>query len=286
MKTSTEIGSIAKICGEEKAIEYVAKAGFDAWDFSLFDLCRYDRKNFTVLKTGHALEGTNYLSYSRKLRQLGEDNGIICNQTHAPFPLEVTEVRSNMKRAIECTAEVGASVCVIHPQKNLSPKENAQIYMELLPFAKEYRVKLAAENIWNWDSENKRALFAACSTPESFCEHLNAVDDDNFVACLDIGHAEMMGSDVSAVRMIKALGSKLQALHIHDNDKRIDHHQIPFSMDIDFVSIVKALKEIDYKGFFTMESTDFFTPFTKDNIFDGVKTLSLTARKLADMFDE
>ena len=33
MKISTEIGSASKIIGEEKAIEYYAKAGFDAWDF-------------------------------------------------------------------------------------------------------------------------------------------------------------------------------------------------------------------------------------------------------------
>ena len=35
MKISTEIASIAKVIGEENAIEYCAKAGFDAWDFCL-----------------------------------------------------------------------------------------------------------------------------------------------------------------------------------------------------------------------------------------------------------
>ena len=34
MKISTEIASAAKLVGEEKAVEYAAKAGFDAWDFS------------------------------------------------------------------------------------------------------------------------------------------------------------------------------------------------------------------------------------------------------------
>ena len=42
MKISTEIGSAAQLVGEEKAVEYVAKAGFDAWDFSMFDMCGYD----------------------------------------------------------------------------------------------------------------------------------------------------------------------------------------------------------------------------------------------------
>ena len=42
MKISTEIGSAAHLIGEERAIESLAKAGFDAWDFSMFDMCRYD----------------------------------------------------------------------------------------------------------------------------------------------------------------------------------------------------------------------------------------------------
>ena len=36
MKISTEIASAAALVGEEKAVEYTAKAGFDAWDFSMF----------------------------------------------------------------------------------------------------------------------------------------------------------------------------------------------------------------------------------------------------------
>ena len=42
MKISTEINSTARYVGEEKAIEYIAAAGFDAWDFSMFAMCRYD----------------------------------------------------------------------------------------------------------------------------------------------------------------------------------------------------------------------------------------------------
>ena len=38
MKTSTEIQSIVDVVGEEKTIEMIAKAGFDAWDFSMFNM--------------------------------------------------------------------------------------------------------------------------------------------------------------------------------------------------------------------------------------------------------
>ena len=285
MKISTEIASAAKIIGEEKAIEYYAKAGFDAWDFSMFNMCKYDWDNKCLLENDHPLSQNNYLKFARKLKQTGLDNGIKCNQSHAPFPTYCPEIRSYFKRAIECTKEAGGEICIIHPDNNKTAEENKEIYLELLPFAKECNVKIATENMWNWDTLKDQSSFAACATPESFNSHLDAVNDEYFVACLDIGHAEMRGSDTSAVEMIKALGNRLLALHIHDNDKWHDSHQIPFSMDIDFNKVVEALRQINYKGYFTLEADQYLSAYTKDNIFDGIKNLADAARKLADMFE-
>ena len=165
----------------------------------------------------------------------------------------------------------------------VSLEENAEMYFELLPLAKDCGVKIATENMWNWDNETGYSSFAACSTSESFCKHLEAVNDEFFVACLDIGHAEMQGSGSGAANMIHALGQKLQALHIHDNDRHHDSHQIPFSMKIDFDAVVKALKDIGYSGWFTLEADQYLGDFDTSNVFDGVKTLAATARKLAQM---
>ena len=126
MKISTETHSIARIVGEEKAVEYIAKAGFDAWDFSLFAL------NGKAGESTHPLTGNNYLSFMRNLKQIGLDNGIVCNQTHAPYPAEDPDVRSYLKRAIECTAEAGGSICVIHPYEGGTPEKNAEFYLELM----------------------------------------------------------------------------------------------------------------------------------------------------------
>ena len=280
MKISTEIGSATKIIGEEKAIELIAKAGFDAWDFSMFAMCRYDRENNCLLENDHPLAGNNYLAFARQLKKIGLDNGIECNQSHAPFPIYIDEIRSYCKRAIECTAEAGGKICVIHPDNHKSAEENAEIYNELLPFAKECGVKIATENMFNW---YYGPAPAACSSPESFVEHLKAVNDDYFVACLDIGHAELKGLKTSAVEMIKAIGPKLQALHIHDNDKENDKHQIPFSMNIDFNAVVNALKEVDYKGDLTLEANAYLKEFTEENIFEGIKNLAESAKKLREM---
>ena len=75
------------------------------------------------------------------------------------------------------------------------------MYAELLPFARDCGVKIATENMWNWDDKLGQASPAACSSPESFCAHIDALKDDFMVACLDIGHAEMRGVDTSAVEM-------------------------------------------------------------------------------------
>jgi len=224
------------------------------------------------------------LKFARKLKQVGLDNGIICNQSHAPFPSHCAEIRSFYKRAIECTAEAGGKICVIHPDCDKTAEENGEMYLELLPFAKEHNVKIATENMYNWDAEKNQSSFAACATPESFNAHLDAVNDEYLTACLDIGHAEMKGSGTDAATMIRALDDRLSALHIHDNDKMHDSHQIPFSMDINFNEVILALKEINYKGYFTLEADRYLSVFTKENVFDGIKNLAESARKFANMF--
>ena len=285
MKISTEIASIARHVGERKAVELCAKAGFDGWDFSMFNMVNYNWQTKECDTADHPLAGRDYLRFARELRNIGEACGIRCNQSHAPFPVNCRGIRDVLPRALECTAEAGGDICIIHPDNNGSAEDNAVMYRELLEIAKPYGIKIATENMWNWNWETDYSQFAACADSEDFCRHLNAVNDDAFVACLDIGHAEMRGSGSGAVNMIRALGPKLQALHIHDNDCRWDSHQIPFSMNIDFAPIVKALKEIGYSGWFTLEADKYLSAFGVDTVFEGVKDLAASAQKLVKMWE-
>ena len=289
MKISTEIYSAANHVGEEKAIELLAKAGFNAWDFSMFNMRRFDwqSQSFFAPIPDHPLVGPDYLAFARKLKKIGEDNGIHCNQSHAPFPSTCPAMLPWLKRAIECTAEAGGDICIIHPENNKNGAQNAEMYHELLEFAKPMGVKIATENMFNWDSVKNVSAPAACSSAESFLEHFAAVNDDaHFVACLDIGHAEMRdGAGPGAELLVRALGPHLQALHIHDNDGHADNHQIPFSMGIDYAPIVKAMKDIGYPGYFTLEADSYLGKFTKDNVFEGIKDLAASAKRLADMFE-
>lgn len=283
MKTSTQIDVTSLYVGEEKAIEMIAKAGFDAWDFSMFKMADYNYQEKRVIPSSHPLAGNEYLKFARELRKIGEDNGIHCNQSHAPFPSYSPEVRSYLKRAIECTAEAGGKICIIHPQNSGSLQENTEMYQSLLPFAKECGVKIATENMYNWNETEDHCCDAACSTPQSFNAQLDAVNDDFLVACLDIGHAELLGSGTSAPEMIRALGPRLKALHIHDVDKRYDTHQMPFTMLVDFEAIAKALKEINYDGYLTLEAVSYLSAYREKTLGEGLKKLAQSVRKIDDL---
>lgn len=288
MKTSTEIWSASNVFGEERAIYELAKAGFDAWDFSMFEMARIDWSTYTLKPSTHPLSGNDYVAFAKKLRRIGEENGIHCNQSHAPFPSLVPGIRELLKRAIECTAIAGGKHCIIHPDNHKSAEENAEMYFELLPFAKEHGVIICTENMWNWDGNNDHAVSAACSHHDDFVAHIKAVNDPNFAACLDIGHAEMKGLNTSAKEMILALGDNLAALHVHDNDKWHDSHRIPFSMDINWEEVIGALKQVNYKGYMTLEADAHIrtTAKTEEEALREIANLSSVARRLADMFEK
>ena len=284
MKLSTEIHSIAKHVGEERAIALVAEAGFEAYDFSMFSMAPYHYAERRILMGDHPLQVGDYRAFAKNLRRIAEEHGIVCNQSHAPFPSNSEEVIPYLLRAIECTAIAGGKVCVIHPVNTSTAEENAALYARLLPFAEECGVKIATENMWNWDNERKEALPAACSHHEDFRRHIEVVNSPYLVACLDIGHAEMRGLHTTAPEMIRTLAPYLAALHVHDNDGHHDSHQLPFTMSLDWEAIIRALAEADYQGDMTLEADRYLAAYTKDTVAEGVRNMYAAAARLREMF--
>lgn len=282
MRISTEINSTKKHVGYEKAVELIAKAGFDAFDMSMFDMIVGGWGDDSATENAECWNQANCLKTARRLKQIGKDNGIVCNQTHAPFPCS-KKSEPFLMRAIECSAEAGAEVCVIHPVTGMTIQENAEFFAPLIKLAKECGVKIATENMWGWDDEKGHSAPAPCSPHSAFLEQLEEVNDPSFVACLDIGHAEMVGQGTTAVDMIKTLGSHLQALHIHDNDKLYDLHLIPFSGAIEWEPITKALHEIGYGGWYTLEADAYLNDFSDDDVFRALKDLYAAAEKFEKM---
>ena len=124
MKISTEIHSASKILGEERAIAALAEAGFDAWDFSMFEMC--NNKNGVLVPTNHPTAQSNYLAFARRLKQIGLDNGIVCNQSHAPFPTSRPEIATYLKKSIKLFPDyykAKVALYILYEQTNQNNKK-------------------------------------------------------------------------------------------------------------------------------------------------------------------
>jgi len=282
MKTSTDFAGVANGFDEETAVELLAKAGFDCWDFSMFDMVQnYDANQNKYCGTRTDFVNRDYaLRLAEKLKKIGLKNGITCNQAHAPFPVYNTKLLETLPVSIEAAAVAGAKSIIIHPDNFKSAAENAVMYRELLPYAHKFGIKIATENMWCW--ADGHATVAACSHPQDFVDHVDIVGDDFLGACVDIGHAYMF-PDVGAPALLEALGQRVIALHVHDNDLVHDNHAVPYTMSVNFDEVIGSLKKIGYKGDMTLECSGTCDQFkTYDNRLSHLKEMATVARKLAE----
>ena len=236
-------------------VRLLKDAGFTAYDAGLF----------TNGAFAWMLFAEDWQEQAQSFRAYTDELDIVCNQSHAPFPsMKDNDPAYNeetfplLVRAIEVSGILGAKVCVVHPCNDWDKEKNVSLlYKRLEPYARKAGVKIGVENMYNcigWRTPEFKALKAACSHHDDFKAYMDALPEDAFVACVDIGHAEMSGLGTSAVDMIKTLGNRMGAMHLHDTDRIHDNHQVPFTHDIDFSRVIAALREIGYKGDITLET--------------------------------
>ena len=293
MKISTNTNFAPLLASEADAIRLIRDAGFDCFDLSLFcmvqDDCPYN--------------GPEYLSRARELRRVADDCGISCNQSHAPFPSSYCDdtpehceanqkMPDRLRRALEIAATVGAGTIVVHPKQHLHwtdhaaclMEENRAFYESLLPLCREYRIRVAVENMWQRNRYGKGIVDSTCSRPDEFAAYMAMLDPEWFVACLDIGHCLL--TDHAPADMIRALGHRhLHALHVHDNDGVADLHTVPFQPNaarVDWSSVTDALAEIDYDGDLTLEVDSFLLRLPRELLPASLKYMAETARYLAN----
>ena len=279
MLLSTQSVAAVEAFGYEKAVDIFAAAGFDAIDFSMF----------TMPEEYFGKE--NRAEFTKRLRARAKDAGVCFNQAHAPYPSLLCDGKDEARReltktAIVSAAELGAKMIVVHPAKYLpyesSAKElfeiNMEMYGSLLPLAKEVGIKIGVENMFTRNRETNGISDAPCSRPEEFCRYVDALASPFAVACLDIGHANLVGQ--TPEDMIRKLGCRIEALHVHDNDLVHDLHQLPFTGKIDFDAVTDALAEIGYAGEFTFEADSFLYQFPRELIPDALGFMASVGRNL------
>lgn len=280
---------------EKDIIAEVAAAGFDCLDLTLCDMARNDE---------HVFFKENWSETAMELKSEAEKNGIFYNQAHAPFHMNMNnylaggdgekDVLFRITRSIEVASLVGAKIIIVHPVQcmdysNYDHKEileiNKQFYGKLAPIAKECGIKIAIENMWRKNIFNNNIITSVCSDPYELALYVDECNkiEDCFVACLDIGHCTLTGVDPA--KAIHVLGDRLKALHVHDNDFRHDTHSLPLLYDINFEPIMQALKDINYKGEFTLECDRYFGDIPKELMPDALQFAAKVCRYLIKSVD-
>ncbi|MBQ8182337.1 MAG: sugar phosphate isomerase/epimerase [Clostridia bacterium] len=283
MKLSTTTGRFHRKFGFHKAIDILVDAGYDALDFSQFDKEIYTAE--------HGKE------YYTEIRKYAEDKGVVFNQSHAPFGSSFEDEEKTAKRfdeivtAIKRASYLGVKNIIVHPCQHLeynvdgNPEKlfeyNMEFYKKLIPYCEEYDIRVALENMW----QNTGMInHSTCSRPEEFVKYIDALDNDCFVACLDIGHATLVREDIGD--FVKMLGNKrLQCLHVHDVDGTHDSHTLPFFGVTDWEYVMKSLAEIGYTGDLTFEA-DYFMNEKPDILLpDCAVLMAKTGKYLVSRFE-
>lgn len=290
MRISTTTNFLVKRYGSmQAAVRMLAEAGFDCYDYSVFDTSE-----------NNPLYCDGWREYIAEVKAAADAVGILCNQSHAPFPSSMPDLPKNadynahiferIVRAMEGAALLGAQNIVVHPVQHLNYWENQQklfdmnmdFYRSLAPYAKKFGIKVCVENMWQ--RKDGRICDSTCATSAEFAAYLDTLADDCFTGCLDLGHCGLCGHD--AAQMIRDLGaSHIGALHVHDNDHYGDQHTIPFNGRLNWPEITEALGNIGYAGDFTYEADSYLNPLQNDFVPNALAYMEKMARTLTARID-
>ncbi len=255
MLISTQTANLAYRFGVKEALRIIKNAGFDCADISMFN------------KEGDYFLTEGGIERAKEVKEYADSIGIILNQAHAPFSFP-PEIHNNFKemlvpliiKAIEVCSVLGVDTLVVHPIHHIPYKDNKEklreinmeYYRILLPHAKKAGVRICLENMFQWNSVEKKIIPSVCGWDGGFVDYFDTLNDETFTCCLDIGHCGLVGTP--AEECIHILGKRIGALHVHDNDNVLDNHRAIGMGKLNWDAIAKALADIDYQGVFTLEA--------------------------------
>ncbi len=262
--------------GQEKYIK-IKELGYDCADFSM----TVTEENFYTLP----LKEAEHLILNEK--RLADEAGVAINQVHGPWkypPNDATEEDrckrlEKMKKSIYLTSLLGCKYWVIHPimpfglndieegNAEKTREINRQFFGELLKCAKENNVTICYENM--------PFKGFSISAPGDVLKLVKEIDDENFKICLDTGHVNVLG--LSAGDAVRKLGDYIKVFHIHDNKQGKDLHLMPYLGEVDWADFMKALKDIDFKGVFSLETS--FSPKLSADIFEELNKVQFKITK-------
>ena len=202
------------------------------------------------LSTEHGLalvERGNPEAAGREFRRHADSCGVRVAQGHLDLFVNIAPAHeADRRRAVEglkpwldVYAAAAIANAVIHPGRGLEsgdakhPEAVLKSLGELLDHARGSPLVFCIEN---------------CKSAEAVRRLLDATDPASVAACLDTGHLNL--TDENPAAFIRWCGARLRALHLAENDKSGDQHNMPFARGgtVPWVEIADALREVRYSG--------------------------------------
>ena len=259
---------------DEASMKYAHEIGLEAIEFNMDHL----------INSAEYLQGKKFplcdkpldefVAYYTPLKNASEKYGVKIAQMHAPFPIwhendrAVTDyLLQVLEKICAVCAYIGCPILIVHPHNAKDESEteraNLEMYERLIPAAKKYGVTICLENLLAMNGDE--IVGGVCSTAKQaihFIDTLNEkAGEKTFGFCFDVGHANASGIDMC--QFLNALGDRVTALHIHDNNGKSDAHLIPYTqirdqwgveLGVDWENFIQGLRDIEYKGCLMFET--------------------------------
>ena len=171
----------------------------------------------------------------------------LCPAAIDPMIVEVAMKRFN--QAYELMSGYGISTMIVH-SGNVPILYNTDWFIEhSIPFWKEFLsdkpedLRLCIENLFE-------------NSPKPLTEIVEAVDDDRFRLCLDIGHAEIFREDITLEKWVETVAHLVAHVHLHNNDGINDSHSAAGVGIIKLAPIIQTLTKRAPQATYTIESID------------------------------
>ena len=300
MKVSISLAPVSLEYAAERMREIKA-AGFEALDFQLCHFFTYGQIQHPHSRSAFFDRPLDELyDFFAPYKQLAEENGLAIGQTHAIFPAYVygapdeynEYLVSVVEKNIAITAFLGCTCTVLHPwtlvergdglTKEYEYAVNKKLYAALIPAAKQYGVKVLFENMFERDVQQRKCYDGSCQDPLEAVRYIDELNElageELFGFCLDSGQAGLCGKNLYDV--VKALGHRIRALHLHDVLGVLDDHMAPFTGISRWDFLVTALKEVGYTGTINFETSS-YNASCGYTVPDEVRTIIL--RYIADI---
>ena len=216
------------------------------------------------LSDEHGLEllsrSDNFLKTAKEFSNFLKENNFEISQGHLWLKIRICSDETAIQKLyswVDMYEAIGIKNMVLHcdnmVDSSLSRNEKIEKNIEkirlLAEYIKDKDITICLENLRPHSPQDEDLVDR---NADDLLYIIERIGSDKFGICLDTGHLNL--TDRNPREFILKAGNKLKALHIADNQGETDQHLMPLNGGtVDFFEVVKALREIGYKGIFNLE---------------------------------